>query len=96
MKNGSPKSPRRNGAANGHREPPGSLEAMIVEMARSGELAKAARRAIRQARSHGLPITFRRGDQIIEQQADGSETILGRIPQHEFKLPKGVKIIEGT
>ena len=97
MKNGS-----GNGSAakvpmtNGQREPAGSLEGMIMEMARRGELAIPARLAIRRLRRKGVPITFRRGQQIIKQHANGREEVLGVIERLEYKLPKGVRIIEGT
>ena len=67
-----------------------------MEMARRGELAKPARLAIRRLRRKGLPITFRRGHQIIQQHADGREEILGVIARPSFTLPAGVRIIEGT
>ena len=97
MKNGSTNG--RAGKArggNGHREPAGSLEGAIMGMARRGELAVPARLAIRRLRRKGVPITFRRGQEIIKQHADGREEVLGVIELPAFKLPKGVRIIEGT
>jgi hypothetical protein len=79
-------------AIHGNTEPVGSLEASIVEMARSGELAKAAEGAIALARKQGLPITFQGGTKIIKQYADGREEVLEVIRPVAYKLPKGVKI----
>ena len=69
------------------------LEGSIVKLALSGELAKAARAAIRQQKKLGLPVTFQRGSQVVRQYVDGREEILGEIEQPEFRLPHGVKII---
>jgi hypothetical protein len=97
MRNGSTqRSVKKANANNGQREPAGSLEALIMGMARRGELAKPAQLAIRRLRRKGVPITFRRGRQIITQYADGREEILGEIERPTYKFPKGVRIIEGT
>ena len=80
-------------AANGHREPAGSLEGSIMGMARRGELTKPAQLAIRRLRRKGLPITFQRGNEIIKQHADGREEVLGIVEPVAYRIPKGVKII---
>jgi len=72
---------------------PGSLEGEIVDMALRGELAKAARKAIRTAKRRGLPITFKRGNQVVKEYADGRVEVLETLSFPKYVLPKGVKII---
>ena len=84
---------RKTPLANGHREPAGSLEGSIMEMARRGELAKPARLAIRRLRRKGLPITFQRGNEIIKQHADGRMEVLGFVEPVAYQIPKGVRNI---
>jgi hypothetical protein len=98
MKNGSTRRKmKKSQPAVGQREPARSLEASIMDMARRGELAKPAQQARRRLRDKGVPITGRRGNQIITRHADGREEMLGEIESPiRTKLPEGVRIIEGS
>jgi len=70
-----------------------SFEDRISELARSGKLFNAAREAVEEQKKSGLPVTFRRGNQVIKQYADGREEVLAEIPPSKFKIPAGVEII---
>jgi hypothetical protein len=71
----------------------GTLEGGIVDLALRGKLAKAARKAIRTAKGRGLPITFKKGNQVVKEHADGRIEVLETLAAPEYVLPKGVKII---
>jgi len=70
-----------------------SFEDRVSELARSGKLFNAAREAVEEQKKSGLPVTFRRGNQVIKQYADGRVEVLGEIPPSRFKIPPGVEII---
>lgn len=70
-----------------------SLEAGVVKLALSGKLAGAGRRAVAAQRRLGLPVTFKRGNQIVKKYADGHIEVLGGLERPVYTLPKGVKII---
>jgi hypothetical protein len=72
----------------------GSLESRVVALAMSGQLAKAARRAVRAQKSLGLPLTFKRGEWVIKRHSDGREEVLGRVDRPSYRLPKGVRVIK--
>lgn len=86
--------PGRNGKRPG-RAPraPQSLEDAIVALAESGKLAGAARAAIRDQRAAGLPITYKRGNEIVKEYPDGRLEVIGTLPPATYKLPKGVRRI---
>jgi hypothetical protein len=75
------------------REEPDSLEAQIVNLAVSGKLAEAGRRAIEAQIKLGLPVTVQKGDKVIKRYADGHEEVLETIPRRKLKIPKGVAVI---
>lgn len=81
-----------NGLAGAHHG--GSLEEAIPRLAHSGELAKSSQRAVKRQRRKGIPITFSRGLEIVEEQSDGTTHVLGRIKPARFTRPAGVGIIE--
>jgi hypothetical protein len=71
----------------------GLLEDHLVKLAVSGKLAGAARSAIRAQKKLGLPVTFKRGNQVVKVFANGREEILETLNRPAYKLPKGVAII---
>ncbi|HEX4793511.1 MAG TPA: hypothetical protein VH370_06950 [Humisphaera sp.] len=75
------------------KEEPNSLEARIVDLAVSGKLAEAGRRAIEAQIKLGLPVTIQKGDKVIKRYQDGREEVLETIPRRKFKIPKGVAVI---
>lgn len=60
-------------------EEPDSLEARLPELIASGAIAQAARLAIERQLALGLPITFARGQEVIQLYPDGHEEILDTI-----------------
>jgi hypothetical protein len=79
----------------GEIEPPDSLEARIVGLARSGQLAEAARAAVAKQRALGIPVTVSRGDVIVKEYSDGSTEVVGHVePSRPFVVPPGVNVIE--
>lgn len=72
-----------------------SLEGRIVGLAMGGKLAKAGRKAIRSQRSRGLAVTFKQGDQVIRQHADGRKEVLAVLERPTYTLPRGVAILRG-
>ncbi|HEY4328328.1 MAG TPA: hypothetical protein VGN88_01230 [Phycisphaerae bacterium] len=90
------KSPHKGRGKTGLKRRPansGMLESAIVDLAVSGELAKASQLAIRRLKRKGLPVTFQRGTQIVKQYSDGREEVLAQIKQASFKVPSGVTIL---
>ena len=71
----------------------GTLEAKIVGLAMHGKLAKAGRRAVAAQRQKGLPVTLKRGQQVIKIYSDGREEVLAELPRPFYALPKGVRVI---
>jgi len=71
-----------------------SLEDHIVELATSGKLACAAGAAIRSQKSRGLPITSKRGNEIVKVYSDGRTEVLETLNPPIYKLPKGVKFFQ--
>lgn len=70
------------------------LEDLIVSLAESGRLAAAGRQAARETRAAGLPLTYKRGNQIVREHPDGRREVLETLPPPPpFKRPKGVKLI---
>src|SRR3982751_5317196 len=79
------------------RRPPArarELEDLIVSLAESGQLAAAGRQAARETRAAGLPLTYKRGNQIVREYPDGRREVLETLPPAPpFERPKGVKLI---
>ena len=69
------------------------LEGAIVGLAIAGKLSGAGHSAVRAQREAGLPVTYRRGNEIIKEFPDGREEVLGVVQAPVYKLPKGVKRI---
>jgi hypothetical protein len=77
-------------------EDPNSLEANVVRLALEGKLSGAADRAVQEQKALGLPVTFRRGNEVIKQFPDGREEVLATIPQSApYRPPTGVRVIKG-
>jgi hypothetical protein len=72
---------------------PGTLEANLVDLAMTGKLAKAGRRAVAAQKDRGLPVTFKRGQQVIKVYPDGRREVLATLERPSYTLPKGVRII---
>jgi len=70
-----------------------ALESSVVKFALGGKLAKVSRNAVNKQVQRGLPITFKRGNKVIKQFADGREEVLGTIKKLHFRLPSNVRII---
>jgi hypothetical protein len=68
------------------------FDGKIAQFALSGKLNRAAKQAVRDQRSRGLAITFKRGNQIVRQGADGSILILQTIEPVEFVAPPHVRV----
>ena len=75
-------------------EEAGSPEALVTELAASGELAIAARRAIATQEKLGIPVTYVDGDRVIKRFADGKQEVLGTVARSAYTLPPGVATIE--
>jgi hypothetical protein len=70
------------------------LEDLIVSLAESGQLPAAGRQAARETRAAGLPLTYKRGNQIVREHPGGRREVLETLPPAPpFKRPKGVKVI---
>src|SRR3982751_3952271 len=70
------------------------LEDLIVSLAESAHLAAAGRQAARETRAAGLPLTYKRGNQIVREHPDGRREVLETLPPAPpFERPKGVKLI---
>ena len=103
LKTSRPAARRRTGSSNGRPtkakssrplpEEPGSLEGEIVTLARTGKLAKAGRRAVAASKKLGLPVTYKRGDEIIKQFPNGDEEVLGTVQRLGYVLPHGIRVI---
>ena len=76
----------------GRKAPRMSLEEGIVGMAKRGELGAIGKREIERLKKKGIPVTFKRGQTIITQYADGREEILAEIAPVKFTPPPGVII----
>ncbi len=66
------------------------LEDMVVELAVNGMLAGAAQAAVRAQKEAGLPITYKRGSEIVKEFADGRQEVLSTVPSPVYKLKKHV------
>lgn len=89
-----PTAPKKGARADlGEAADAGSLESGVVKLAVGGKLARAGRQAILAQRKRRLPITFKRGDEVIKLYADGREEILEKLQATPYVLPNGVKII---
>ena len=77
------KSPRRASS----RDP----EDSIVALAESGRLGETAREEVRAQRAAGLPITYKRGNEVVREYPDGRREVLEVLPPAPpYKLPNGV------
>jgi hypothetical protein len=84
------KSPRR-GTARTLRRSTSSDPESLVALAESGRLGDAARAEVRAQRAAGLPITYKRGNQVVTEHPDGRCEVLETLrPPPPFKIPKGV------
>ena len=81
---------RRAPATPSRRAAPQTLEDAIVAAATSGRLSEVARAEVRAQRRAGLPITYKRGNQIVKEFPDGRREILGEIEAAPYKFPKKV------
>ena len=78
-------------ALNGTRPDKGSLEDRIVGLAMRGKLTRIGRRAVAAQRAAGLPVTFKRGDQVIRELPDGTVEVLATIAAVRYRVPDGVR-----
>jgi hypothetical protein len=69
------------------------LENDIVDLALSGALKSAARDAVRAQLRQGIPVTYKKGNQVVKHYPDGLEEVLGTVPVATFTLPKGVRVL---
>jgi hypothetical protein len=72
-----------------------SLEQKLTRLAMRGKLSKGARAAIRNQLKLGLPVTIKRGNQIVREHPDGTREVLTTVRPSKYKLPAGVAIIGG-
>jgi hypothetical protein len=75
--------------------PVGALEDHLLELVAEGKLAEAAGGAIRAQKERGLPVTFKRGDQVIKAFPDGREEVLTTLARPIYTIPSGVRVIRG-
>ncbi len=55
---------------------------------------KASERAIKEAKAHGVSITYLSGSDIIEEAPDGSKVVIDTIPLQRSKpLPKSIELV---
>jgi hypothetical protein len=66
---------------------------MIVWIAESGLLARAGRAAVRAQKEAGLPVTYKCGNLIVREKADGRRKVIGKIATPTYWRPKGVRRI---
>jgi hypothetical protein len=78
------------GARGGRADTP--LENDIVDLALSGGLKSAARDAVSAQLRQGIPVTYKKGNQVVKHYPDGREEVLGTVPAAKFTLPKGVRV----
>jgi hypothetical protein len=71
----------------------GQLEDHLLDLVANGELAEAAGGAIRAQKERGLPVTFKRGDDVIKAFADGREEVLATLARPTYKTPSGVRVL---
>lgn len=71
-----------------------SHEDPIVALEREGAFARASRAAIRKQRAMGIPITFKRGRQVIKRYPDGREEVLEILARSGFRLAGDVRRID--
>ena len=57
----------------------------------SGRPAEAGRLAVAETREAGMPVTYKRGDQIVCEYPDGREEILAVLPSVTVTVPPGVR-----
>ena len=67
----------------------------VHDLVTSGRLAEAGQFAIAETRRLGMPVTYKRGDQIIREHPDGREEVLAVVPSVPFALPAGVRRLGG-
>src|SRR5687768_9128645 len=67
---------------------PRSLEDEISTLAATGQLAEAARSAIRAQQAAGLPITYQEGNEIIKEFPDGRREVLATLQPSTYRRPK--------
>jgi hypothetical protein len=72
---------------------PNSIEGKIRQLAASGRLARAGRKAIRAQKKLGLATTFKKGNQVIRQHPNGKVEVLEELPRPKYTLPTGVKLL---
>lgn len=71
-----------------------ALEDSIVELAKSGRLAKAGSRAFQQHLDAGGVVVYMHGRQIVMRNPDGKLSFIATIKTPRYKLPAGVKVIK--
>lgn len=84
---------RGNGLAEASAYGDASGQRPIEFLARTGKLGRSARKAIRAQTARGLAVTYKRGDEVIKEYADGRKEVLETLEPTSFKVPANVQII---
>jgi len=84
---------RERSGGSAERVPEAALEDHLLELAAEGTLAEAAGGAIRAQKEQGLPVTFKRGDQVIKAFADGREEVLTTVARPTYTIPSGLRVL---
>lgn len=67
----------------------------VHDLVNSGRLEQAGREAVAEQRRLGIPVTYKRGDEIVREHADGRVEVLAVVPSVTVTLPPGVRRLGG-